>query len=46
MWERARRYRATATVIDDALAKKALLDLADEYEALAQRPEAPEELGE
>jgi hypothetical protein len=42
MREKARRYRALAIVIVDALANKALLDLADEYEALAERTEAEE----
>jgi hypothetical protein len=38
---RARQYRAMATVIDDAQAHKALHDLADEYEALAEKTEKP-----
>jgi len=37
----ARQYRAMATVINDAQALKALHDLAEEYEALAERTETP-----
>jgi hypothetical protein len=42
MRERARQYRDMARVFVDARANKALLDVADEYEALAERTEAGE----
>ena len=43
MRKRARRYRSIAKVIDDAQASKALRDLADEYDALAEKAEAQDE---
>jgi hypothetical protein len=42
---RARQYRLKATLIDDAQANKALHDLADQYEALAERTERPSNEG-
>jgi hypothetical protein len=42
---RVRQYRALARVIDDAQAYKALHDLADEYEAIAERTELPSKEG-
>ena len=39
---RALRYRAMITVIDDALARKALLDLANQYDAVADETDARE----
>ena len=42
MRARALRYRAMMTAIDDALARKALLDLANHYEAVADEADARE----
>jgi hypothetical protein len=42
MRERARQCRSMANVIIDARANKALLDLADEYDAIAEKAEARE----